>query len=39
MRILILGIFCFFTFLGKLALAAYPEKPIRIIVLIKQVVN
>ena len=32
MRILILGIFCFFTFLGNLALAAYPEKPIRIIV-------
>lgn len=32
MRILILGIFCFFTFLGNIALAAYPEKPIRIIV-------
>ena len=32
MRLLILGIFCFFTFLGNLALAAYPEKPIRIIV-------
>ena len=32
MRILILGIFCFFTFLGNLALAAYPEKAIRIIV-------
>ena len=32
MRILILGIFCLFTFLGNLALAAYPEKPIRIIV-------
>ena len=32
MRILILGIFCFFTFLGNLAFAAYPEKPIRIIV-------
>ena len=32
MRILILGIFCFCTFLGNLALAAYPEKPIRIIV-------
>ena len=32
MRILILGIFCFFAFLGNLALAAYPEKPIRIIV-------
>ena len=32
MRILILGIFCLFTFLGNLALAAYPDKPIRIIV-------
>lgn len=32
MRILILGMFCFFTFLGNLALAAYPEKAIRIIV-------
>ena len=32
MRLLILGIFCFFTFLGNIALAAYPEKPIRIIV-------
>ena len=32
MRILILGIFCFFTFLGNVALAAYPEKAIRIIV-------
>ena len=32
MRILILGIFCFFTFLGNIALAAYPEKAIRIIV-------
>lgn len=32
MRIFILGIFCFFTFLGNIALAAYPEKPIRIIV-------
>ena len=32
MRLLILGIFCFFAFLGNLALAAYPEKPIRIIV-------
>ena len=32
MRILILGMFCFFTFLGNIALAAYPEKAIRIIV-------
>ena len=32
MRLLILGLFCFFTFLGNIALAAYPEKPIRIIV-------
>ena len=32
MRILILGIFCVFTFLGNFALAAYPEKAIRIIV-------
>ena len=32
MRILILGMFCVFTFLGNIALAAYPEKAIRIIV-------
>lgn len=32
MRILILGMFCFFTFFGNIALAAYPEKAIRIIV-------
>ena len=32
MRILILGLFCVFTFLGNFALAAYPEKAIRIIV-------
>lgn len=32
MRILILAIFCMFTFLGNFALAAYPEKAIRIIV-------
>ena len=32
MRILILGMFCFFTFLGNIALAAYPDKAIRIIV-------